>query len=561
MVRQKGEIYSEMEKHILKNTSDQNIVDFYYYPGTRILKNKYGIRNPEEFQERYSQDLAKAIEALQSDPLPKNLDFSYLKYIHQSMFKNTFEWAGCTREAPYTFSDGITAHSAEISEKNIPFNVAPSDEIQKRIEDLNKEFAKLNHSQDLSYNDFITFSAKIFCSISYAHPFKKGNESVQKVFFEKIFQSAGYSIDFSILTKARVDFANKQAIECGNVQPLHHMFEDISSPDNKLLLSECINYLKTVEGVNTDKYRIIVRQKGLIYEGIYIGAGCEGGFIQTKEDDIVIFKKEEISPELLRSLTKGNSLSFTAPVTNDVLIPGENLSPLSQSEISQKVLTYEYIQKSLEQIKDSSKRVYGNPDALDSTIDMIKKNPSLGKEISQKIKNSPESFAKIAGQEIFSFQNKTRRNAESHIPYLAYRIKECSNLFQYATAGIVKEHREEQNRRRGSVSMPDKDLQNLYSLPKTGQIEFLRQYPEVREKLHNYVQAFHARLSPSERQAIKDADYQKLAENIGTSVQQSKKIAAIFESTQKAYKQDQILKLTTRKPAHEIKQTSSCVIS
>lgn len=75
----------------------------YLYPGTKILKNKYGETNLELFREKCSHDIEKGLEKLRRESVPENFDCFYLNYIHYLLFKETFEWAGKTRSTPSHF--------------------------------------------------------------------------------------------------------------------------------------------------------------------------------------------------------------------------------------------------------------------------------------------------------------------------------------------------------------------------------------------------------------------------------------------------------------------------
>ncbi|MDD9334273.1 MAG: adenosine monophosphate-protein transferase, partial [Bartonella sp.] len=49
----------------------------YVFPGTQILKNKYGETDLELFREKCSYDIEKAEKILQREPLPELFDSAY----------------------------------------------------------------------------------------------------------------------------------------------------------------------------------------------------------------------------------------------------------------------------------------------------------------------------------------------------------------------------------------------------------------------------------------------------------------------------------------------------
>ncbi|CDO40674.1 BepA protein [Bartonella henselae] len=69
----------------------------YIYPGTQILKNKYGETDLKLLLEKCSHDREQAMMNLRAESLPEYFDCAYLCYIHQQLFQKTFEWAGHLR--------------------------------------------------------------------------------------------------------------------------------------------------------------------------------------------------------------------------------------------------------------------------------------------------------------------------------------------------------------------------------------------------------------------------------------------------------------------------------
>ncbi|MDD9330879.1 MAG: type IV secretion system effector protein, partial [Bartonella sp.] len=75
----------------------------------KTLKNKLGIMSTKKLAYECDRYLRKTVANLNEEPLPEKFDSSYLKYIHKCLFENIFEWAGYTRDVPFTFDDGTVA--------------------------------------------------------------------------------------------------------------------------------------------------------------------------------------------------------------------------------------------------------------------------------------------------------------------------------------------------------------------------------------------------------------------------------------------------------------------
>ncbi|WP_246257525.1 hypothetical protein [Bartonella gabonensis] len=80
----------------------------FFYPNSKVLKNKYRIKDKEILKERCSDDVKEMIK-LRQEPPPEQFDTSYLKYLHHRFFCRAFEWAGQTREVPFTFENSSVA--------------------------------------------------------------------------------------------------------------------------------------------------------------------------------------------------------------------------------------------------------------------------------------------------------------------------------------------------------------------------------------------------------------------------------------------------------------------
>nr|WP_245410051.1 hypothetical protein [Bartonella tribocorum] len=93
------------------NTSEQinEASQNFFYSNSKVLKNKYHIKDKGILKERCSDDVKKEMIKLRQEPLPEQFNSSYLKYLHQRLFSRAFEWAGQTREEPFTFADGSIA--------------------------------------------------------------------------------------------------------------------------------------------------------------------------------------------------------------------------------------------------------------------------------------------------------------------------------------------------------------------------------------------------------------------------------------------------------------------
>ncbi|WP_375660422.1 Fic family protein, partial [Bartonella sp. CL74QHWL] len=101
----------------------------------------------------------------------------------------------------------------------------------------------------------------LFNALNQLHPFREGNGRTQRVFFEKLAQAAGHQLDFSLVTKERMMLASVSIAENGDLEPMQHLFEDISNPNKILLLKEFMSSMKEL-GRNVNDRPVMVTKEG-----------------------------------------------------------------------------------------------------------------------------------------------------------------------------------------------------------------------------------------------------------------------------------------------------------
>ena len=78
-----------------------SLEDPYVYPGTRILRNKFGIKHQDLLSELESQITnSKFVKSKQSDDdIPTgNIDLKHLQVVHKYLFGELYDWAGEIRQ-------------------------------------------------------------------------------------------------------------------------------------------------------------------------------------------------------------------------------------------------------------------------------------------------------------------------------------------------------------------------------------------------------------------------------------------------------------------------------
>ncbi len=367
------------------------------------MKNKYGIKDPQKLYGRCSHDAARAAVNFRYESPPQKFDTAYLKLIHWSLFHNTFEWAGQTRDQLFKFADGTTARMPAMRPKGYEVPFAVGSQIQRELKQLERRLTAKNNLQGLSRQEFAEEAAEVFIALNHAHPFRKGNGRTQRMFMEKLGQAAGYKIDFSFITKGRLIQASVEAMQYGNPQPMKDLFEDITHPQKSLILKEFLFQMRNA-GLDEINNRIIVAAKeGVTYNGTFRGSSAEG-FVIEVDGAFVVGHKDDLLPEQVKTLQNGDFLSFQkSNVQNlrEILIPKETLALLTNEALAERLANNSSVASCRCEVERLSKIIYGNTQALNETIETINIDPSLCTQFAEQIILTPKSVCKLAGSKMF----------------------------------------------------------------------------------------------------------------------------------------------------------------
>ncbi len=494
-----------------------------------MLKNKYRIKDNEILKERCSNDVKEEMIKLHQEPLPEQFNASYLKYLHQRLFSRTFEWAGQTREEPFTFEDGTVASMPMMKKAGISF--ASAKQIQKGLENLDKILAETNSLKGLTRETFVEHVTEMLIQLNYTHPFREGNGRTQRIFFEKLGQIAGHTLDFSLVTEKRMNLASIASLKHNDKEEMKHLLEDISNPEKILILKEFMDNMKHIGLESIHHHLIITAKEGHTYKGFYRGSG-PNGFMLDANGIFILGNKKDLTLEQIQTLKIGDALSFTAPkIQNqqEVLIPAQTIAHLTNNEIATRIKNNVSIQAKRKEIETLCQIIYGNRHTLRERIEMIHENHTEGEQLSYQISTSPQSISKLSGSNVFGIKNNARAHAEANILPLCKAIDRYINISKQTERDILHTHHVKQRRCEQSVEIPKAWITNLFSVSKTQQQETLSNSPELRGEIRTYIKKINERLSSSEHEAIKENNPERLAKSLGTSTIKAKEIMEIVK--------------------------------
>ncbi|OPB31844.1 BID domain-containing T4SS effector [Bartonella sp. AR 15-3] len=517
-----------------------------------MLVNKYGITDAVALHKRSAHDIAKAIVNLSCEEVPEQFDSSYLKCLHKRLFGNMFEWAGQTRDE-ISYLEDIKKTKLLPMEK---LSSVSSKEIQERFKKIDKILFEKNNLKDLSCEEFSHNVARIFSLLNDTYPFISGNECTQMVFFEQLAQVANYKLDFSVITKERMklvsDAAKTLKGNIGDLAPIEHFFEDVSDPNKVCMLKEFIKNNKC-QDKNIKNQIIVAPRKDIVYGGICRNWSSNAILVET-EDAYVVCHKDYLMAEELKTLKLGDKMSFTAVIPEDfgdILIPEGVLVSLAKEEIIKRVKKDSFVQRSLENVEYYSRVVYDDSEILKKNMEFINEFVCFDTQVAKrnterlvdKIMESPQSIHVLAGVEIFGMKNSKRKKAEECCGDLRLAINQYIDNVIYARDAILQQYEAHNSFKRKAVAMPHKEIQDVLNLPENMRQEVLDTSCSLQQEICDFVSDVMKRLSFSEYQALHDNNYEKLAQNLGVSVNKAEKITKLFKAGEKVYLQAKNLKI------------------
>ncbi|PBI91157.1 Adenosine monophosphate-protein transferase VbhT [Rhodococcus erythropolis] len=177
-----------------------------------VLKNKYGITDPAKLAVVERAAAYQRILQLETQPIPGNFDFDHLKKIHQFILQDVYDWAGTLR----TRDTGAVG-------MNLPH--CRPEHIENQAAFIFRGIAKDNFPQGLPKDRAVDRRAYHWGETTVLHPFRDGNSRTQRVFFDELLKSSGWTIDWQKVHASAVQAARYVAMEA-----THTPLRDVLAP-------------------------------------------------------------------------------------------------------------------------------------------------------------------------------------------------------------------------------------------------------------------------------------------------------------------------------------------
>ena len=185
--------------------------DPYVYPGTSVLRNRFGLRDAAELAQREARiTTARTIE-LTERPIPGAYDLAHLRAFHRHIFGDVYDWAGQIRTVAIAKGDLF----------------ALPDHIEPYLSNVLRQLPAERHLRGLPHDRFVDRLTHYLGEINSVHPFREGNGRTQRAFLQQLADEAGYHLDWTKLDADR-NIAASQAAHRGNERPMRRMLADLT---------------------------------------------------------------------------------------------------------------------------------------------------------------------------------------------------------------------------------------------------------------------------------------------------------------------------------------------
>jgi len=174
--------------------------DFYCYPESNVLINKFDIRSKEDLNTAERQITALKIAKLEESPTRGSFDLKHLRSIHRFIFEDIYSWAGEIRKGDFLIKgDSIFCRAMYI---------------ESMASDVHSQLKADGFLRGLGKTDFISKLAYYMGEINALHPFREGNGRTHRLYFKQLSAKAGYNLEFHKTKKETLLEADISAFNC-----------------------------------------------------------------------------------------------------------------------------------------------------------------------------------------------------------------------------------------------------------------------------------------------------------------------------------------------------------
>lgn len=189
-------------------------IDPYVYPNTDILRNKFGVREPDLLEKIEADYTSMRLREIVEKPISGKFDFSHLCAVHKYIFQDIYDWAGSTRS--------INIEKAEPVLGGISIEYSIFQDILKNTTTVLTQLQKKSWEQLSGAVRAKTFS-KHLAGLWKIHPFRDGNTRTIITFYCQFADFRGFKLDMQLLEENSVFLRNSLVAAAASFHDLGNM--------------------------------------------------------------------------------------------------------------------------------------------------------------------------------------------------------------------------------------------------------------------------------------------------------------------------------------------------
>lgn len=168
----------------------------YTYPASNVIKNKMDIKDEKKLEEYERQMVAFKLATIRKHQMPEKFDANRLKYIHEFLFSEIYDFAGKYREENIT-KDNFMFAQFEYIDENV-------NEILNKID--------VEKLKEMSFDEKLKNISYYMTELNVLHPFREGNGRTIREFIRQLLNELELDIDFSKIEYEEIIRVSKLAV-------------------------------------------------------------------------------------------------------------------------------------------------------------------------------------------------------------------------------------------------------------------------------------------------------------------------------------------------------------
>jgi cell filamentation protein len=188
--------------------------DPYTYPGTEVLRNIPGIRDPQSLAAFEANATTVRLAELDAAPLKGRFDVAHLKAIHKYIFQDVYSWAGEFRTVNVSKGGSLFGAWAFV---------------EPALDNVLLKLATEEYLNGADLNAFAQRAGFYLGEINAVHAFREGNGRAQREFIRELGIEAGFLLDWSRTGRQQLMAASRESFSTGDSSSLADVIRGVIS--------------------------------------------------------------------------------------------------------------------------------------------------------------------------------------------------------------------------------------------------------------------------------------------------------------------------------------------